>query len=180
MCSSVMFLTDSVQAAAYDAPYFIRDMNMKISKSALFAIVLWVVSAIVFGWFFIKGNTSAIEGQRTAIVLQPAERELVLMEMRGLLSSTQGILAGLDAKDMAHVAKSARASGMASAADVNPALMAKLPMSFKQLGMSVHEAMDEIAKDAESGKPAADILNKLSNTLSSCVACHAAWQLKSE
>lgn len=153
---------------------------MKTSKLASIAIVLWVASALTLGWFFVKGNTTAIEGQRTAIVLQPAERELVLMEMRGLLSSTQGILAGLDKQDMNLIATSARASGMASAADVNPALMAKLPMSFKQLGMSVHAAMDEIAQDAESGKPTGVVLNKLSNTLASCVACHAAWQLKSE
>jgi hypothetical protein len=153
---------------------------MKSSKLALSAIILWIASAAVFGWFFVKGNTSVIEGQRDAIMLQPAERELALLEMRGLLSSTQGILAGLDKNDMAQVAQAARASGMASAADVNPALMAKLPMSFKELGMSVHHAMDEIAQDAEAGKPSADILNKLSNTLSSCVACHAAWQLKSE
>ncbi len=153
---------------------------MKTNKLALTAIILWLASAIVFAWFFVKGNTTSVEGQRTAIVLQPAERELVLMEMRGLLNSTQGILAGLDTHDLQQVAKSARASGMASAADVNPALMAKLPMSFKQLGMSVHVAMDEIAKDAETGKPSGEILHKLSNTLSSCVACHAAWQLKSE
>ncbi|MBU0688548.1 MAG: hypothetical protein KJ850_09460 [Gammaproteobacteria bacterium] len=153
---------------------------MKISKLALFAIVLWVVSVIVFGWFFIKGNTAPIDGQRTAIMLNPAERELALVEMRGLLASTQGILEGLNKKDMKQVAQAARASGMASAADVNPALMAKLPMSFKELGMSVHHAMDEIAQDAEAGKPSGEILNKLSNTLSSCVACHAAWQLKSE
>ena len=153
---------------------------MKTSKLASFAIVLWIVSAAVFGWFFIKGNTTAIKGERTAIVLKPAERELVLMEMRGLLTSTQGILDGLNKQDMKQVAKAASASGMGSAADVNPALMAKLPMSFKELGMNVHHAMDEIAKDAESGKPSEVILNKLSNTLASCVACHAAWQLKSE
>jgi hypothetical protein len=153
---------------------------MKTNKFAVFAVVLWVVSALVFGWFFVKGNTAAMEGQRDAIMLSPAERDLALLEMRGLLGSTQGILAGLDKNDMAQVAQAARASGMASAADVNPALMAKLPMSFKELGMSVHHAMDEIAQDAEAGKPSAYILKKLSNTLSSCVACHAAWQLKSE
>jgi hypothetical protein len=180
MHSSVMFLTDSPLGTAYDASHSSQGKQMKSNKLAIFAIILWIASAITFGWFFVNGNTTAIEGERTAIVLQPAERELVLMEMRGLLSSTQGILAGLDKKDMEQVAKSAKVSGMASAADVNPALMAKLPMSFKQLGMSVHAAMDEIAKDAETGKPASDILNKLSNTLSSCVACHSAWQLKSE
>ncbi|MBU1214466.1 MAG: hypothetical protein KKA63_04435 [Gammaproteobacteria bacterium] len=153
---------------------------MNKSNLALFAILLWVISAAVFGWFFIKGNTTEIEGQRTAIMLQPAERELVLAEMRGLLGSTHGILDGLGKKDMQQVFQAASASGMGSAADVNPALMAKLPMSFKELGMSVHHAMDEIAQDAKAGKPSGEILNKLSNTLASCVACHAAWQLKSE
>jgi hypothetical protein len=180
MHSSVTFLTDTAALAAYDAPHSTQGLKMKTNKFAIFAVVLWVVSALVFGWFFVKGNTTAIEGQRDAIVLQPAERELVLLEMRGLLISTQGVLAGLNKNDMTQVAQAARASGMASAADVNPALMSKLPMSFKDLGMSVHHAMDEIAQDAEAGKTSADILNKLSNTLTSCVACHAAWQLKSE
>ncbi len=62
-----------------------------------------------------------------------------------LPETTRTVLAGLDNKDMAQIAQAARASGMASAADVNPALMSKLPMSFKDLGMSVHHAMDEIA-----------------------------------
>ena len=153
---------------------------MKTSKLALFAILLWVVSALVFGWFFVRGNTEALTGERTAIVLSPAEREVVLMEMRGLLASVQGILDGLNRKDMQRAAQAARASGMGAAVDLNPALMAKLPMAFKDLGMSVHHSMDEIAAAAEVGKPADEILNTLSNTLSSCVACHAAWQLKSE
>jgi hypothetical protein len=153
---------------------------MKTSKLALFAILLWVVSALVFGWFFVRGNTEVVSGERTAIVLSPAEREVVLMEMRGLLASVQGILDGLNRKDMQRAAQAARASGMGAAVDLNPALMAKLPMAFKDLGMSVHHSMDEIATAAEAGKPADEILNTLSNTLSSCVACHAAWQLKSE
>jgi hypothetical protein len=67
---------------------------------------------------------------------------------------------------------------MASAADVNPALMAKLPMPFKQLGMSVHHDMDDLALAAESSKPAAELQTMLTNTLSKCVACHASWQIK--
>lgn len=153
---------------------------MKTSKLAISVILLWVVSALVFGWFFVRGNTEAVTGERTAIVLRPAEREVVLMEMRGLLASVQGILDGLNRKDMEQVAQAARASGMGAAVDLNPALMAKLPLSFKDLGMSVHHSMDDIAAAAEAGKPADEILNKLSNTLASCVACHAAWQLKSE
>jgi len=151
---------------------------MKSNKIALVALLLWAVTIAVFAWFFIRGNTTAGTDGRTAIVLQPAERDLVLTEMRGLLSSTQGILEGANQGDMKRIIQASRAAGMAGAADVNPALMAKLPLEFKSLGMSVHHDMDAIANAAEAGIPAADILKMTSSVLSKCVACHSAWQLK--
>lgn len=151
---------------------------MKSNKIALIALLLWVAAIAVFAWFFIRGNTTAGTDGRTAVVLQTAERDLILTEMRGLLSSTQGILEGANQGDMKRIIQASRAAGMAAAADVNPALMAKLPLEFKSLGMSVHRDMDEIAKAAEGGSPAAEILKMTSNTLTKCVACHSAWQLK--
>ncbi len=141
-------------------------------------LVLWVVTIVVFAWFFIRGNTVAGTDGRTAVVLQAGERDLVLTEMRGLLAATQQILEGANQGDMQRVGKAARAAGMAGAVDVNPALMAKLPIEFKQLGMSVHQDMDDIANAAEGGKSSAEILQMASNTLTKCVACHAAWQIK--
>jgi hypothetical protein len=64
------------------------------------------------------------------------------------------------------------------AADENPLLMAKLPLAFKTLGMSVHRDMDELANAAESGKPTPELLKMASGALAKCVACHAAWQIK--
>jgi len=151
---------------------------MKSNKIASIALLLWVVTIAVFAWFFIRGNTVAGTDGRTAVVLQPAERDLVLAEMRGLLSSTQGILEGANQGDVKRIIQASRAAGMATAADVNPALMAKLPLEFKSLGMSVHQDMDEITKAAEGGAPAAEILKMASNTLTKCVACHSAWQIK--
>lgn len=151
---------------------------MKLSKPALFAIGLWVATLAVFAWFFVRGNTAQGTDNRTAVVLQAGERDLVLSEMRGLLSATQGIVQGINADDMEQVAAAARSAGMAAATDVNPALLAKLPLSFKQLGMSVHHNMDNIAVAAESGKPASELLGMLKDTLSNCVSCHAAWQLQ--
>jgi hypothetical protein len=69
---------------------------------------------------------------------------------------------------------------MGSAADVNPVLMAKLPLPFKQLGMSVHHDMDALAQAAENGKSPAELQTMLADTLSKCVGCHAAWQLKAD
>ena len=84
-------------------------------------------------------------------MLQANERNFVLSEMRGLLSATQEILEGANQGDMQRVSKAATAAGMSGAADVNPALIVKLPLDFKTLGMSVHHDMDDIAKAAEVG-----------------------------
>lgn len=155
-----------------------KEFIMKSNKLAQIALILWIATVAVFGWFFIRGSTTAGTDNRTAVVLQANERELILTEMRGMLAATQGILDGANLGDLQRIAKAASSAGMAAAADVNPALMAKLPMEFKQLGLSVHREMDEIAKAAEGGKPAAELLKMAANTLTKCVACHAAWQLK--
>lgn len=155
-----------------------KEFNMKSNKLTSIALLLWVVTIAVFAWFFIYGNTTAGTDGRAAVMLQAGERDLVLAEMRGLLSATQGILEGVNQGDMKQIIKASSAAGMAAAADVNPALMAKLPMEFKSLGMSVHRSMDEIAKAAENGTPAPEILKMTSNTLLRCVACHSAWQIK--
>lgn len=151
---------------------------MKTNKLAIAALLLWLATIAVFAWFFVRGNTAAGTDNRTAVLLAPSERSLILAEMRSLLAGVQGILDGLNRNDMKQVASAARTVGMGSAADVNPALMAKLPLPFKQLGMSVHHDMDDLAQAAESGKPAAELQGMLGNTLSKCVGCHAAWQLK--
>lgn len=87
---------------------------MKTNQLAQVALLLWVVTIAVFAWFFIRGNTAAGTDGRTAIVLQPRERELVLTEMRGLLAATQGILEGANQGDMPRIIKVARAAGMAA------------------------------------------------------------------
>lgn len=143
------------------------------------AILLWVVTVMVFAWFFIKGNTTQSGDGRTAIMLQANERDLILSEMRGLLSATQGILDGANRGDMQSVVNASIKAGTQGAADVNPMLMAKLPIEVKTLGMSVHHDMDDIAKAAASGKPAAEITKMTAQMMSKCVACHAAWQIKS-
>ena len=152
---------------------------MKSNKLAQIALILWLATVVIFAWFFIRGVTVEGTDERTAIVLQSAERDLVLSEMRGLLVATQGILEGANQGDSQQISKAARAAGMAAAADVNPVLMAKLPLAFKRLGMGVHQEMDDIAQAAEEGKASGEILTMVANTLNKCIACHSAWQVKS-
>lgn len=151
---------------------------MKTTRLVIVALLVWVVTIGVFGWFFVRGNTMTRVDGRTAVVLQAGERDIVLSEMRGMLAATQGIIEGVNQNDMQRIIKAASAAGMGAAADVNPALMAKLPLGFKTLGMSVHHDMDDIAKAAAGGTPTPAILKMMSSTLNKCVSCHAAWQLK--
>lgn len=94
-----------------------------------------------------------------------------------MLSSVQGVIAGVAARDMKQVAVAARASGTAAAVDMSPQLMAALPLEFKQLGLSVHKGFDELAAAAEQGMPPSEVLSQLGAQLNACVACHATYRL---
>lgn len=151
---------------------------MKTNRLAQVALLLWVVTVAVLVWFFLRSLAVADTDGRAAIMLHPAERQMLLSEMRGLLAASQGIIEGASRGDNARIVKAARAGGMAATAQVNPALMAKLPLEFKAMVMNTHHGMDQIAKAAEDGKPTAELLKMTSDTMAKCVACHAAWQLK--
>src|SRR4249920_21061 len=117
-------------------------MKQKIGPIAL---VLWFITAGILVYFFFHGWTSESSDRRTAIHLAPAERDLVLSEMRQMLHSVHSLVTGLSAGDRKIMEQAARASGMVMAADVNPVLIAKLPFAFKQQGMSVHRDFDALA-----------------------------------
>ncbi|MFZ2302907.1 MAG: hypothetical protein WAW10_13680 [Gallionella sp.] len=151
---------------------------MKSNALTKIALLLWVATIAVFAWFFIRGNTAAGTDGRMAVILQPAERDFVMLEMRGLLAATQEIMDAGSQNDTQRIVKAARGAGMAGTAEVNPALMVKLPIEFKKLGMSLHADMDEIAKAGEAGKPVPELLKMTSNALAKCVGCHSAWQIK--
>jgi hypothetical protein len=150
---------------------------MKTGLVAWAAIGLWLLTVIAAVVYFIRGQTVPSADGRQAILLAPAERDLVLGEMRAMLISVQGIVQATQAGDRARVAAAARTSGMAAAVDLDPALMAKLPLEFKQLGMGVHRGFDELAAAAAAGAGTGDILARLGTQLSACVGCHAGYRI---
>ena len=141
------------------------------------AIVLWVVTAGLLAYFFVRGWTSESTDRRTAIHLAPAERDLVLTEMRQMLHSVHNLVTGLSAGDPKIMEQAARASGMAMAADVNPIIMAKLPLDFKQQGMSVHRDFDALADTIARGADQATVLRDFTGITARCVGCHASYRL---
>jgi hypothetical protein len=116
---------------------------------------------------------------RAMLELNPDERAMILEEMRQFLGGVQKMTAALGRQDMPAAAEAARAMGQKMAHEVPPALRAKLPMEFRQLGFSVHREFDQIALDADGLKDVSYSLNQLSATLQKCVACHATYQIRS-
>ncbi len=146
------------------------------------ALIVWIISAGVLGWFFVKGTTTPSADARTAVHLAPNERDFILTEMRQLLRAVHGVVAGVSDPDQAQghaqAAAAARSAGMVMAVDDNPGLMLKLPLPMKQLGMSVHRDFVELADTIAHGATSQDILQRLSNITNRCLACHEMYQLK--
>ena len=145
---------------------------------------LWIVTIAVAGWFFVQGwTTQGIDG-RTHIMLAPAERDLILGEMRLLLKAVHGVVTGLAGQDQAagraQMEQAARSAGMGMAADVNPALMAKLPLPFKQMGMSIHKDMDALADAIAQKETPQQILQRLSSMTARCTTCHDVYRFSTE
>ena len=145
------------------------------------ALGLWIVTIGVAGWFFVQGWTTPGTDGRMQIVLAPTERDLILGEMRMLLKAVHGVVTGLAGQDpeadRTQIEQAARSAGMAMATDVNPALMAKLPLPFKQMGMSIHRDMDALADGIVQKETSQQILERLSNMTARCTACHDMYRI---
>jgi cytochrome c556 len=144
------------------------------------AVILWVVTVVAAGWFFVKGWTAIGSDGRTEIILAPAERDQILEEMRQLLKAVDGVIRELaqSEPDLKRMASAARAVGMHMAADVEPAIMVKLPLPFKQLGMSIHNDMDALADAITQNETPPQILKRLSSMTARCTACHDMYRFK--
>ncbi len=71
---------------------------MKTFTTIVFA--LWVITIGVFAYFFVTGSTQKSTDNRTAVLLSPQESDLILGEMRTMLSATSGVLNALGEGDM--------------------------------------------------------------------------------
>lgn len=146
--------------------------------------ICWMISLVLaaglFGAgyvFVVKGNVERHADGRTAVLLLPDERNLVLTEMRGLLETVQTILQASVAGDMQAVSSAATAAGMAAAEAEAAALLGKLPLEFMTLGMGTHKAFDALASTAQGTDDPMVILRELGTLMDRCVGCHAGYRL---
>lgn len=139
-------------------------------------LLLLVLGALGYK-LVVVGETAPASDGRSAILLGPGERDLVLAEMRAFLQAVQAITQAVSEGDAARAASAARAVGAAAAAEVPISLMAKLPLGFKELGLSTHRAFDQLALDAEQMGDLAQTQGQLASLLNNCVGCHAAFRI---
>lgn len=162
--------------------------NRKFSWCPLLALALGAALLAVLVFFGVIGRGAAPDAassdQRIRLPLTAAERDIVLGEMRGLLTSSQAILAAALDGDLGRAAQAARAAGMGEVehipAEIRGPLIGKLPLEFKQLGFSVHRDFDQIALDAESLGDRDHTLKQLAQLMQKCVACHASYAIGTE
>lgn len=126
------------------------------------------------------GHATAKPDTRQSIVMTEAERNLVLIEMRGFLQSVQVIIQALGKDDSATVSKAATKVGMIEQKPMPAELKKKLPKEFKMLGMKTHKAFDQLALDAKEMEDKQQTLEQLGRLMKNCVSCHAMFKLDTE
>jgi len=134
-------------------------------------------SALLAYKFMWQGATVPASDGRSVILLTPGERDLVLAEMRAFLQAVQGVIASSRSGDMEAVAAAARQVGGAAQGEVPASLVGKLPGEFKVLGFDTHSKFDTLALDAEQLGDPDHSLEQLTELMSNCVACHAAYRI---
>ena len=143
---------------------------------SLFVVALLACGGLVYKFIFQGAANVATDG-RMSLGLTAAERDLVLGEMRLFLVSVQKITQGVAKKDFKEIAVAARSVGAAAAQQVPGTLIGKLPLEFKKLGFSTHDAFDELAINAEQFQDMAQVSEQLSVLMQNCVACHSVYRI---
>ena len=142
--------------------------------------VLVLASGTLAYRFLLRGAVVPASDGRSAILLAPGERDLVLAEMRAFLQSVQEIVAALGEGSLDGVSAAARRVGVAAQHEVPSSLVGKLPGEFKFLGFDTHGKFDQLALDAEQLGDAGHTLGQLAELMRNCVACHAAYRIDLE
>jgi len=147
---------------------------------ALCCIAALILAATTgaFAYLFLwRGEVAPASDGRTAILLAPSERDLVLSEMRAFLQASRQILDAASRGAVDDIAEAARSVGATAQHAVPASLVGKLPAEFKMLGFDTHSQFDILAADAEKLGDPTHSLQQLAGLMRNCVACHAAYRI---
>ena len=147
---------------------------MKLNKSKTSRLLL---ISLLFLSFSVISNEKKIESDnRTVLKLSQTETANFLREMRQMLTSIQGIIAGIASNDREKIIKSARYSGNRMARATPESITKKLPQSFKEIGGPTHMMFEELVIRAET-----DDMESLTGftgeLLQQCLTCHELYKV---
>ena len=142
---------------------------MKITILACILIALFPTTDVC-------AEGSEMWDKRVSLGLTAAEKAEFLAEMRQMLVSIQGIIAGIANEDRELIIKSARYSGNRMARATPDSVRNKLPQEFKEIGGPTHLMFKELVIRADS-----DDLESLTaftaELIKQCTACHALYKV---
>lgn len=137
------------------------------------------------------GQDMPHQDTREAIKLPAMQRNMVLAEMRGMLTSVNGILRGLATGDTALTRASAAAAGMAAmmggggmgmgrgmGAGRGRGMGPMMPEGFRSLGHATHQSFDSLAARISQGAPADTVVARLAAITNNCLVCHSTYRLE--
>ena len=117
-----------------------------------------------------------IPDKRVSLNLTKAEESNFLSEMRKMLSSIQGILAGIGENNRELIISSARYSGNRMARATPKSIKNKTPKSFKEIGGPTHMMFEELVIRAEDDDM--ETLTAFTGKLmKQCLSCHAMFKV---
>ncbi|MGD2119720.1 MAG: hypothetical protein PVG66_15285 [Chromatiales bacterium] len=141
----------------------------------------FIVGVLLAGWLGCgSGLVIAAEDsnpdKRTRLGLDAVEKQSFLAEMRQMLASIQGIIAGIGADDRQLIIDAARYSGNRMARATPDSIKQKTPQAFKEIGGPTHMMFEEMVIRAET-----DDLETLTTftaeIMQQCLACHAMFRV---
>ncbi len=145
--------------------------------SLILNVVFAAVIAVGAYKFIFAGSVEVADDGRTAIIVEAGERDFLLGEMRGFLEGVQGIVTAIAADDMETVASLSTSVGMAATGGETAALIGKLPLDFKTLGLATHALFDDLATEATDGGDPIAVAASLGTLLENCTTCHAGYRI---
>jgi len=140
-------------------------MKSLLSASILSALLLGATAAPVFA-----------EDGRYNLGLTADEKVQFLSEMRQMLSSIQGVLAGIAEEDREAIKQAARLSGNRMARATPQSVRARLPQDFRELGGPTHLMFEELVIRADTDEME-DLTAFTAELMHNCLACHARYRV---
>jgi hypothetical protein len=146
----------------------------------------WMVmaAALAAGGCAVPPAAPAGADTRVPVVLDAAERNFVLEEMRNFVEVMRVMMAAIAENDMKRFATAARSVGMApqrAESKIPGSLLSRVAKKaqpeFMKFGFATHSAFDEMAIHAEQFGDRDHLLRQMSGIMGQCVACHATYRL---